>query len=89
GFGWAYAIASVSTIALIAGYANSIFKNKKQTALLAGVLAGLYLFLYIVLQLEDIALLIGSIGLFVILGIIMYVSGKIKWYKQEDITEKE
>ena len=89
GFGWAYAIASVSTIALIAGYANSIFKNKKQTALLAGILAGLYLFLYIVLQLEDIALLIGSIGLFVILGIIMYVSGKIKWYKQEDIAEKE
>lgn len=87
GFGWAYVIASVSTIALIAGYAHSIFKDLKQTALLAGILSGLYLFLYVVLQLEDIALLIGSIGLFAILGIIMYVSGKVKWYKQEETVE--
>ena len=89
GFGWAYVIASASTIALIAGYAHSIFKRLKQTALLAGILSGLYLFLYVVLQLEDIALLIGSIGLFAILGIIMYVSGKVKWYKQEEVVEKE
>lgn len=83
GFGVSYAIASVATIGLITAYAYSIFKNKTHTALLAIVLTGLYIFLYVVLQLEDVALMIGSIGLFVILGIIMYLSRKINWYKEE------
>lgn len=85
-FGLAYLIASFATIALIVIYAQSIFKNKIQTGILATILAVLYVFLYVVLQLEDIALLIGSIGLFIILGIIMFVSRKINWYKPTETT---
>jgi inner membrane protein len=59
-----------------------------QTGILAFVLCLLYIFLYVVLQLEDVALLIGSIGLFIILGIIMYFSQKIKWYKPEVSVEE-
>ncbi|MDH6306675.1 inner membrane protein [Parabacteroides sp. PF5-5] len=88
-FGLAYVIASVATIGLITTYAHSIFKNKAQSATLAFVLILLYVFLYVVLQLEDIALLIGSVGLFIILGIIMYFSRKINWYKQEELGEAE
>lgn len=80
-FAIAYLIASLATIALIVLYAHSIFRNKTQTGILASILALLYVFLYVVLQLDDIALLIGSIGLFFILGIIMFVSRKISWYK--------
>lgn len=79
----AYLIASIATIGLIAAYAHSIFKNKMQTGVLTAMLCSLYIFLYVVLQLEDVALLIGSIGLFIILGAIMYFSRKINWYKQE------
>ncbi len=86
-FGLAYLIASMTTIGLITIYAYSIFKNKIRTALLTVILSGLYAFLYVVLQLEDYSLLIGSIGLFVILGIIMFVSRKINWYKQEEMEE--
>ena len=82
-FAIAYLIASIATITLIVVYSQSIFKNKTQTGILASILTILYIFLYVVLQLEDIALLIGSIGLFVILGIIMFVSRKINWYKQD------
>lgn len=87
-FAVAYLIASVATIGLITAYTHSIFKNKTQTGALALFLCILYLFLFVILQLEDVALLIGSIGLFIILGIIMYFSRKINWYKQED-TEEE
>jgi inner membrane protein len=83
GFMIAYLIASVATVSLISVYAYSIFKNASQTGILALILSLLYVFLYVVLQLEDVALLIGSIGLFVILGVIMFLSRKIKWYKQE------
>ena len=83
-FGIAYLIASIATIGLITAYTHSIFKNKMQTGGLAAMLCMLYIFLYVVLQLEDIALLIGSVGLFIILGIIMFFSRKINWYKQEE-----
>jgi len=79
----AYLIAAIATIALIVSYSYSIFKSMIETTILTIILGLLYSFLYIILQLEDIALLIGSIGLFVILGIIMFLSRKIKWYKQE------
>jgi len=81
GFGGAYLIASVAIIGLITAYAQSIFKNLLQTGMLATMLGMLYVFLYVILQLEDIALLIGSVGLFIILGVIMYFSKKIVWYK--------
>jgi len=79
-FAWAYLIAGVATIALITVYAHSVFKNYKPTVILALVLVMLYSFLYMVLQLEDVALLIGSIGLFVILGVVMYLSRRVNWY---------
>jgi inner membrane protein len=88
-FALAYLIAGIATITLIATYAHSIFKNRTQTGILALILCILYVFLYVVLQLEDVALLIGSIGLFSILGIIMFVSRKIKWYKVEDFSTEE
>jgi inner membrane protein len=88
-FAIAYLIASIATIALIVSYAQSIFRNKTQTGILTLMLCILYIFLYVVLQMEDVALLIGSIGLFIILGIIMFFSRKIKWYKQEEDTIEE
>lgn len=83
-FGIAYLIASIATIGLISAYTYSIFKNKIQTGALTGMLCLLYIFLYVILQLEDVALLIGSIGLFIILGTIMFFSRKINWYKEEE-----
>jgi inner membrane protein len=82
GFDWAYIIAAVSTIAMVGLYSISIFKSGKLSVMLTGLLALLYLYLYIVLQLEDLAILIGSIGLFVVLAIIMYASRKVNWYEQ-------
>lgn len=80
GFAIAYAAASVGTIALIGSYAVAIFNNKKQSMVLIGILIVLYLFLFTILQLEDYALIMGSIGLFVALGIVMHISRKVDWY---------
>ncbi len=80
-FTLAYIISAVAIVALITSYSYSIFKRWTQT-LMAGSLFGLlYLYLYVVLQMEDLALLIGSIGLFVVLAVIMYVSRKINWFR--------
>jgi len=39
----------------------------------------LYSYIFTILQLEDYALLLGSIGLFLTLGIVMYYSKKMQW----------
>ena len=81
GFGWAYLSASAATISMITIYFYSLIKQNLATFILAGIMLLLYAFLYIILQIEDYALLFGSTFLFVILGVIMFVSNKIKWGK--------
>jgi inner membrane protein len=41
----------------------------------------LYGFLYLLLRLEDYALLAGSIGLFLVLASVMYLTRRMNWYK--------
>lgn len=81
-FFWSYVIAMLMTVSLITGYLAGILKIRK-TALMVGVLLlALYIFLYILLQMETYALLFGSLGIFVILAVLMYASQKVKWYRE-------
>jgi inner membrane protein len=79
-FDASYLISSVCIITMITLYSYSIAKNSRLTKIIGGILTLLYLFIYSILQMQDYALLMGSIGLFVVLGIIMYLSRKIDWY---------
>ena len=75
-----YLISSVAIITMITLYAMSIFSNRKLTTVICLILIMLYLFIFTIIQLENYALLMGSIGLFLVLGTIMYLSRKIDWY---------
>ena len=79
-FGLAYLIASLATILLISFYSKTVFDNSKQSKVLGGILVLMYGFFYTLLQLQDYALLVGSIGLFAVLAIVMMLSRKIDWY---------
>ena len=81
-FNLAYLIAAFLTIATITLYAKTIFKDTRLTFVQTGILSFLYLFIFIIIQLEDYALLVGSLGLFTIIAIVMFVSRKINWYEQ-------
>jgi len=88
GFGWAYLISTVSTISLITLYSKSVLANTKMAMAQGSILVFLYLFVYIILQLEDYALLIGSVLLFLILAVVMYLSRKVDWYAVGDDTQE-
>jgi len=47
---------------------------------IAGLLATVYAFLYVVLQLEDYALLVGSLGVFAALAAVMYGTRNVDWH---------
>ncbi|MCL6265091.1 cell envelope integrity protein CreD [Flagellimonas myxillae] len=78
-FFFAYLVSGFSVVALISVYSRSILKNTKFTWLVLGSMFSLYTFIFVIIQLEDYALLVGSIGLFLILGTIMFTSRKIDW----------
>lgn len=87
-FGYAYLIASAATVLLISWYTKSIFKQWPVVLLFAFILSLLYLFIYVIIQLQDNALLFGSIGLFVLLAMIMFFSRKINWNAEEKALNK-
>lgn len=76
----AYLIASSATVLLLSWYTQSIFKKARTVVIFASLLSLLYLFVYVLIQMQDNALLFGSTGLFVLLAVAMYLSRKIDWY---------
>jgi inner membrane protein len=76
-FNLAYLIAGVMTVGLTGIFARSLFQSGKMALIVGGTMTLLYGFLFVVLQLQDYALLIGSLGLFAILAVVMYVSRRV------------
>jgi inner membrane protein len=74
-----YAISAILTILLISGYVRAILKSNKLTLLMSLMLVILYSFIFIIIQLQDSALLVGSLGIFIILAVVMFLSRKIDW----------
>ena len=78
----AYIIATVMTVTLLTLYLGGIMHDRKVGLLIGGILTICYLFIYILLQIESYALLVGIIGLFAILAAAMSATRKVEWYKK-------
>jgi inner membrane protein len=85
GFSFAYVLAASAIVAMISMYVLTVFHRKLIAVFFGAALSGLYGFLFIVLKMEDYALLMGSLALFAVLGMFMYATRKIDWY---DISKK-
>ncbi len=79
GFNLAYLVAAAMTTLLIMLHMGSLLKDRKQGLLVGALLAFLYIFIFILIQMESYALLVGSLGLFAFLAVIMYYSKKIRF----------
>ncbi|MDE6330507.1 MAG: cell envelope integrity protein CreD [Muribaculaceae bacterium] len=77
-FGIAYMIASLMTVALIAGYMWKMLCSRKIGVVIGCILSGLYISCYILLSLSTYSLLLGSMILFIALAAMMYGSLQIK-----------
>ncbi len=79
GFNLAYFLSALLTIGLVSLYIKAIFKNTKLTLLNFLMLVLVYGFVFVIIQLEDYALLVGSLGLLLVLALAMYLSRNITW----------
>ncbi len=87
GFVPSYIIASFAIVGLIAAYSMAVLERALLASIVGVVTALLYAYLYVLLRNQDYALLIGSIGLFVAVAAVMYVTRKVNWYTPK--TERQ
>ena len=89
GFSLAYLAASLACVGLLAYYASHLLGSLKRGLGFAALLTLLYAILYGLMQAEEIALLLGSGLLFVVLAIVMVVTRKVDWYQIGLADKKE
>ena len=81
GYNVAYIVSSIATVILVSLYSTSFLPSKKLSVLLLLLLVIFYAFVFIIILQQDFSLLIGSLGLFLIISLLMYFSRKINWYR--------
>jgi len=79
-FDVSYALSTAGTIGLITAYSASVLGAGRSVVGMTTLLVGLYAYLYVLLQLEDYALLLGALGLFVVLAAVMFWTRRLDWY---------
>lgn len=86
-FGWSYVIVSVMTIGLIALFIKGITQNMKAVGLASGILVIEYALMFVLIKLGSMALLIGSLSLFMLIALAMYFTLKLKVENEELILK--
>ncbi len=80
GFVAAYAIASIAIATLTTAYSRAVLGGWTRGIAIAGEVGFLYAYLFVLLQIQDYALLVGAVGLFFILAVVMFLTRRIDWY---------
>jgi inner membrane protein len=80
GFDWGFGVAGGATVLLLSANASWIFASKVQGLRALFVFSLLYFFIYLLLRLEDNALLVGAAASFIAVAAVMYCTRNIDWY---------
>ena len=80
GFYYSYIIASLSIVVLITGYTMSALGAKRRGGIVGVMQVCLYSYLYVVLASQDYSLLLGSVGLFMFLAAVMFLTRRVDWF---------
>jgi inner membrane protein involved in colicin E2 resistance len=85
--GPAYIGATAASSLLVTFYSASVLRSRGRAAAIGALLAAVHAVLYVVLRMENYALLAGTASLFVALAAVMYFTRNVDWFAQE--TGKE
>ena len=82
GYNVAYILSSLATVSLVGLYSSTFLRTKSLTVLFTLLLIIFYAFIFVIILQQDFSLLLGSLGLFLIVSLLMYFSRKINWYSE-------
>ena len=80
GFDIGFALAATATVALISAYAGWTFDSRRQGVRALVAFTFLYGLIYVLMRLEDYALLVGALASFAAIFAVMYFTRKLDWY---------
>jgi inner membrane protein len=80
GFDFGFLAAATATVTLLASNTGWIFSNAVHGWQAFGLFSVLYVLIYLLLRLEDNALLVGAISSFLAIALLMYLTRKLEWY---------
>ena len=86
GFDWAFLIGGLSTVGLLSANAGWVFSSRSLGVRALVIFSLLYVLIYLLLRLEDDALLIGSIASFMAVAAAMYFTRTLDWYSPFSTT---
>jgi len=84
GFDAGFAIAAAATVGLISAYAGWVFESRRQGVIALVAFSLLYALIYVLMRLEDFALLVGALTSFAAIAAVMYFTRRIDWYGSRD-----
>jgi len=79
-FGLSYALAAGACVLLLGYYASHMLGGRWRGVPFGAGIALLYGLLYVLLQLEQTALVVGAVALFAVLAAVMVLTRKVDWY---------
>ena len=80
GFNWGFLVAGFATVALLSANAVWVFASSMLGLRALAMFSTLYVLIYLLLRMEDNALLVGAIASFLAVAVTMYLTRKIDWY---------
>jgi inner membrane protein len=86
GFDYGFMLAGTATVILFSANAGWIFSSRLQGVRALIIFTLLYTLIYLLLTLEDNALLVGAIASFVAVAAAMYLTRRIDWYSSLPVT---
>lgn len=81
GFYLAYFLSTLTIVGMISAYSRTLLRAGKRVFILTAIMTGLYTYLLITLQSQDYALLFGATALTAGLGLVMYITRRVDWYR--------
>ncbi len=85
GFARAYLLSAAATGTMLSIYVGKVQASVLRGAIMAAVFGALYTLLYMILQLEDYALLAGAILGFILITVTMFATLKVNWSRTSDV----
>ena len=89
GFVPAFAIAALLTIFITAGYAGAVFGGRSYIWKAGSVFAIVYGLLFVLMRMEDFALMVGALASFTAIAATMYLTRDVDWYGSGKIAAAE
>ena len=89
GFDFAFLLAGGGTVILLSSNAGWIFSSRLQGTRALAIFSLLYVLIYLLLRLQDDALLIGAISSFLAVAATMYFTRGIDWYSQFAVPDTQ